>query len=494
MGLGQKASNTVGSLQQTTQQSGGCGCFAMGCGITVALLFVMCVSSYFVAMHSSLPLSLLESALEAEGDVEVEGLSGSVSSGFEIESLKFKSGYKDRWNELRQVKFSYNGIFDLARSQRMIIEEASVASATIYSPITSDWNAAESIDEVNDELSDLDMDIETNNENELKEFRIDKLVAKNIRIIDPNNDDELNFRLIQFGDFQFKDGQVAKLGQLEIDSDQLDLHTEPSKRLSQHKVAWNIIGDVKTKIHDAVIADIPFEIDFAIRKDQTMLAYVNLFEKQLVIDDLWGDTSKYQLTDFNPQEYLDMQTTLAPSDINIGWSITSEKVRVAKESVTQESTTQGGDQPADVDDESADEIPAVEKTDEEQESQTIFVNVTHYRVNFQPEGQFVLGQTVFQLQTDELVFGTDESTTNRVEAVGQLNETRIDAAIFLDSTAPWIVVELTSAGMETSDIWSQLFFGQDYQTLDEERQQQVDTALEKYSPQPNFDAVEPVDF
>ena len=319
MGIKEKTTAGIESFQQTTRHGTGCGCFATGCGMILALLLVMCILSYYLTMHTSLPLALIERALEADGTVKVEGLTGSISSGFEVESLEFESDKGMPWNELRGIKFKFNGFYDMARHSRLLIDEVSVASARIYTefdeagdvsigPIDGEEigeEFAEAWEEIQRELDDDDLQ-------ELKELRIGLVSARDIEIINPETGTSVRFDRFRFNDFQMLEGQVTRLGELEVASDQIDITSQPSEKFSEEPASLNLTGTMKPKLHDSLIAPLPFSLDIAFPAPGEMRSQFEFLDGQVTMSEPMDAQRVYTLNGFTPGDYFEQASDLAP--------------------------------------------------------------------------------------------------------------------------------------------------------------------------------------
>ena len=67
------------------------GCFGIGCVSIVIIIFAVCVGGYYSVFHSSLPLKIIEAAIEEDGEAEIDGLTGTLSSGFSADEFRFKA-------------------------------------------------------------------------------------------------------------------------------------------------------------------------------------------------------------------------------------------------------------------------------------------------------------------------------------------------------------------------------------------------------------------
>lgn len=106
----------------------GCGCLVnLLIGFGIAVLAVL-ATVWLVFMHSSWPLKKLVSVIEINGageNLKVTGISGSLSSGIAIRSMKWNDG------ELADLRIRYSGLMDLIRRKQLILLEVHVGKARL---------------------------------------------------------------------------------------------------------------------------------------------------------------------------------------------------------------------------------------------------------------------------------------------------------------------------------------------------------------------------
>ncbi len=473
---------TIDQFQRPRSGANGCGCAGAGCLVLVIGMVVLCVGSYLALMHTSLPLALIENALESSGELRVEGLQGSVSSGFAIDKLEFASEDPEHWNELRGVKFSFNGIFDLMRHQRLIIEEASIGGATIYARFDDPEDAGNDTDpeidwdvegddaarQVNEELQDLRRELQSEDWGDLKELRIDLVRANDIQIVNPETDARLTFEKVEFRNFQMLQGEIRNMGDIRVVSDQLDLVTGPSTRYPDEKLAWQLTGTAKSPVHKSVIADIPFTIDAAIARGNQLKLTASFCQGAFQIIEPYADIMTIELNDFSPAQYLDLTSNLVPAN----WTGTVVLETVQPEPVETGPIEAGEDKAPDRDGKQRSALPKARQ------------------LTVPPGGHFVLGKTRFRIEPVTARIDPDGGGWPPLVAEGQLDDATITAALTLLTKRPLIRVQLSAAGMEPRDIWARLFFDKPYVALDGDRQTEIDAIINSRP----AGAPEPVEF
>ena len=417
----------------------------------------MCAGSYYSLMHTSLPLTMIKRGLEKDGEVKIEGLTGSISEGFEIDKLEFK-GYGGKWSELRGVKFRFNGIYDLARNHRFIIEEASIDSGTIYAEleepedfdpdIDADWGeeVAEGIDEINQDFEDEDAQ-------SIQEIRIDMMSVDNLTIINPDTKLSLEIQHAELKDFQMLDGQVTKLGHIHVKSDHLDLDTAPSERfVGDGKLSWRLDGRFKSAMHSKLLGDIPFQVDLVFRETNQFESYLNILDGQIVMSDSSDGGRIVELLDFSPANYIQPETPLSASHWHIKCTTFKRPRPVAEDHPA--STERSDDEPSD--------------------SASVDQRLRHgsQRHEIAPGGSFVLGNTRFEIEATDV-----DSPTLSFIAKGD-NQGAITAHVTCFDKSPFTLIQLESSdGREPEELWAQLFFEKEFDSLSDEEQALVADTL-----------------
>ena len=480
--------NSIDQYASGASKGKGCGCIGIGCLVSVVLLVVMCVGSYVAMMHTSLPLAMIERAIEADGNARVEGLRGSISSGFEIDKLEFISEDGKHWNEFRGVKFAFNGIFDLMRNERFVIEEASVEGATIYTEYEEpEFQEAEAeidfnwfVDDVEivgdgfkEGLDELQRELKQEGAKDLKEIRIDLVNIQNIDIVNPVTDERLKIEQVEFRGFRIARGEVDSLGQITVKSDFVDIDTTPSTVYPDEKLAWQLTGSMKTNLHPLMIAPVPFVMDFAVLDNNKSATTASLFGGAIKVSDPSSKIMTINVAGFSPGEFVDLGTTVVPTQWTL--DITSER----PEPVADNQVAPGTDEP--------------EKGESEEESEsgeTVAEKTVKRVVSILPGGHFVLGKTPLEIEPASFDVKSNNEPQLLLTANGMIGDKHVTAQLRSQRKAPFVFVELSAEGMESRDIWAQLFFEKPYEELDADAKASIDKVLAPA----NGNIVEPVDF
>ncbi|MEM7475731.1 MAG: hypothetical protein AAF483_12130 [Planctomycetota bacterium] len=256
--------------------SGGSGCLKAFI-IVLVLGLLSCAGIvgglYYSVFHSSMPLAMMEDLLESSGDVKIEGLSGSISSGFHMDEMSFR-GQDGNWSMLRGIDFEFESLSQLTNEQRLIIDHFTVDGGEIYysgddapnisveqeteemvvhSPGSEGADADDPESEVSDsgdfdlEGSDLAGDGEKNTgagldemvvngsnvsgasndvfaDMGLKEVKIGLVQVSNLKLIHSGTNEESDLGRIAFKDFHYLDGETKSVGELEVEG--ITIHEE----------------------------------------------------------------------------------------------------------------------------------------------------------------------------------------------------------------------------------------------------------------------------
>ena len=418
-------------VQFDQPSGGGCGmgCWAIGCTAVIALMFVFCGGGFYGLFYSSLPLKFVESAIESEGNVEIEGLKGSLTSGFTADTLRFES-VKDKWSELSDIKFKYSGGSSFFRSDSLIIEEISVNGGTIY----AEWDEGET--ELNFELDfDRDMDLGSEFEDLEREFgrsggpreiRIDLVRVANLKIINTNTGVEITLDDIKFSGFQYLEGELVDLGEFLVKSSQLEMVTVDSTEFAEEEHSKRFEGTVRKGVDHRLTKDLPFAFDFSVN-DEFLVDMVSVLADGQVRFQERDDVRSIRFSEFTPGEYIAPRNgQILPSQID--FTLT--------------------------DSEASDELD---------------------RYLLDGEGALSMGKTVFELSQSSEVADTDEELPTRLFGEALVDNKKVALEVIMGSPySPTWRIALSSGEFESeNEVWAQTVFGASFSELNEAQQSSV---------------------
>ncbi len=300
----------------------GMGCCSIGCMGMVGMLIMVAVVGYYGLFHSNLALQLFEAAIEQDGKVEIEGLTGNLWSGFSADELRFKT-VDDRWSSLSNIKFNYESDASLMGTERLVIKELSVDGGTIY----ADWDSDESEiefdpglgEEFEKEFDELGSDFhdEIGTLSSFRELRIELVSVANLKIINPATELEITIDEIRFAGFHWKKGDFQSLGELFAHSSQLDLKTVPSVMYAEMKHSERFEGTLWAQANPRLKADLPFVVDIGIDDDLNVFVSADLCNGQFrLVDD--SDQSTLSYLDFSLSDFVQFKSgKTLPSKVNL---------------------------------------------------------------------------------------------------------------------------------------------------------------------------------
>lgn len=199
---------SVHEMPPVPQQKSGCLKWFIG----FVIFILLCILGIWVTLkHTSLPLRVVASMIEKAGEpvsLQIEGVGGSVNSGISLKSVTWDGG------ELQDVRFRYSGLNRLMDDKELIIEEMHVGKAVIESV----WDDGSVQDEFAADQTQTEAD------EQLRLFRIDKLTLNNLHFKDLNSERSLHIGLIRWTGLHVE-GNKIEFGDLQVKSDLVDIHT-----------------------------------------------------------------------------------------------------------------------------------------------------------------------------------------------------------------------------------------------------------------------------
>ena len=384
--------------------------------------------------HSSLPLRLMEFTMESSGSVEIEGLDGTVSTGFSADEFRFKT-LGDNWSKLEGINFKYENDWSFFGTDSLTITEMSIDSGVIY----AQWDPAHQqidIESLEVEFDDMKegIDFQENQSDvaiaqvlaDLK-IRLDKISIANLKIVNPQTEDELVIENVSYEGFKLNEGVFEDLGELTVNSTQLDVETVEPQFLTEHDNARRLQGTIHKLMDNRLVADIPFVVEYAIDEDLNGFTKVDLFDGAMKIEDT-SDQLAINYSDFSTEAYFDKsQIPVLPTNINM--QIEFEQGR----------------------------------------------NTGPSEVN--TEGQFTIGETTFT----NLRISESPKGRQYVVGSGEIAEQSITAKFFISSPySPWINMQLKSDGDDKQEeLWAQTLFGKAFDDLNDREKTSIESVIPK---------------
>lgn len=298
----------------------GClGCLGVAIGVPLLLLGI----GYYVLFHTSYPLQkMVDSDFDIDGKpVEVEGLSGSISSGFAIEKIVIRNDPED--TVIEGLTFRYDGFWDSIFSKSFVIEELSADRSVII--VENDFLSTSDDDE---EFGDKPNPEQAENADQVSFlFELRELNFKDTNFKSVDGEIDIQIPLIHLAGLKIH-GDDISLAELEITSELLNLEladaspVEIDGQMLQFK--QKVEGKVLSEIHPLVKSDIDFSFEFAAVDGKTVTRFT-AFDGQVQNTCLPDQTKVTRFDRFSPGKFLDPKGHIVPERISL---ITSEMDKI----------------------------------------------------------------------------------------------------------------------------------------------------------------------
>jgi hypothetical protein len=391
-----------------------------GCIMAVVISIVVGIAvvmggGYYAMMHTSLPFRPIETMINASGDAEIKGLTGSLSSGFGVEEFRvFDTGKSDTY--FTGVSFKYNGARDFAGNSRFIVEEFAIKKVFISLPSFEEDKAAEKLrvdpafhsSELDEALDNNDLD--QMGAVEIKSLRIDEFVIENFA------GEQKTGSVLMTGFKADKNG--VTLGDLKVSGDYLELKLDTLPATNQYRQV--IRGALKAAIDKSIRKDITFNIEFG-GVGNAIKARYSAFDGKVVAEP-GGDAGVRSTIDgLTISDYLDPQVVSLPADIRLVTTTAEQGKRTEVES-----------------------------------------------------GSFVLGKTRFEVDAQALIDG-DDPETNKLMATAEIEGVEVMIRIAEpDSGERHFQYEFSGAGIAEADLPSRVLFGKVASALTVDEKQELE--------------------
>ncbi|MBX3418313.1 MAG: hypothetical protein KF851_11975 [Pirellulaceae bacterium] len=432
--------------QLSTSGSGGgagkaCGCFVIGCGGMLALMVGLCGFGYYAMFYTAWPLNMAARQFEKSG-AKIEGLRGNITSGVEVDSVEVpvdismatdvngtpvvvKKKYNNKFKDLK-LKYRGGGMF----SSGFVVEEISMSSGELYMPFSSnDTGGSNLIEGLGSFLEGFHREISNVSFGSSDEFRVDKVVITDLKLIDPQTEFEYHIDEISYQGLNIIGGDIADIGDLRIKTDNIDVATVPGGVRGPTQRGRNMSGSLKPGSNDYVISEIPFEIDYELDSSREFIYRGSVFGEQIKFSSNGRrEPTEVQFSSFSPDKFIRVrQAGIHASEVNL-------RAKVGKT------------------------LTAVES-----------------------EGSFKLGDSEFS----DFSLGIDEKgRANWVAAKSQVGDREVTARLYVSTRFPLTSAHLSAEGVSEDadslkELWADVAFGKPWSDLDEEQQQRVANSVER---------------
>jgi hypothetical protein len=283
----------------------GCGRVLLFVLLGLALMGITVLGIlYYVVMHTSVPFSALESMLASantNADFKVQGITGSLASGFRIQSIRW--GKEETGGGIiEDVRVSYSGFWDLIGGHRIIFRELRIGKAhfdisgleNAFDP--SAFRAQQHQNANNSGRSSRPLQL----------FQIDRFTVEDVVLTNTAAHSSIRIPKVEWKGFKIAHGTVD-FGNVSVDSDRLVVQTKPGETLQlggapvsfQKKLEGKILPPMSKEL----LEPISFELYLAV--NQTKMFYaLKAFDSQLTV---YSDADKAGFaacTNLDLQRYL----------------------------------------------------------------------------------------------------------------------------------------------------------------------------------------------
>ena len=431
------------------------------CIVAVLLLMTLSVASmggcYYALFNTSLPLAMIKSMLEQSGDVSVNGLTGTINSGFHIDKLRFKSG--EQWSEIRDIDFEFNGLMDLMRNNKLVVEEFTVGSGEIYvTQAKSDEdekpgeNPNREFEDAPDESPESGRTAQASANGSSSEFRVKLFELKDLVFIDQVTGTRFRIDQIRVDDFQILNGEITRLGDIQVRADNLDFDAQKSRVYADEpEPSRRFVGKIGAAMHENILQDIGFQLDVCFKKDRIILEG-NAFGDHLRLG-VTQSEERYEFRDFKFSDFCAREELHFPSRVD------GEFWR-RRESRDANQDAKGVDQ---------------------------------LSLECSKDAQISFGQTAFRIASHDEVWQSNKPLAIQLEPIDPDTGYHLNLKL-LDSQT--IFTFSADDGTEPREIAAKIWYGQSSESLTEEQLAKIDRligAAEKQQDEVEDPAVEPLE-
>ena len=269
------------------------GCFWTCLIVLAAVVAIVVGGGYYTLFHTSMPLKAIAAAISQDGKVMIEGVTGTLNSGFHVDRVEIKDAGQPP-SELEDISFRYRGRGWPGGGERVIIEEASVGKATVYVDLPSlstDGAAYEA--RPSGQVSDVAPGPENAGANrgpvrlgsEFQFLQINRASLGNLIIRDLKQNFELSVPKIEWTGFRIENGKIDP-GALTVDSDRLEVKTLPGRTVQvlDQTIAFQkcIVATVSPSLHEMLRDTIDAELDLSLSLRGLKVARLQAFDAVLV--------------------------------------------------------------------------------------------------------------------------------------------------------------------------------------------------------------------
>lgn len=264
-------------------------------GVAMFLLMLICIG-YYVLFHTAVPARLLVGLINKDPNIQIEGIEGSIKSGFTVATMRFKDD-KGNVNELDDVRLKYR-----QEDDQFVITEVHVGRGVFY----VDRSGGMKVDysgEDHDEYSG----------GESVNLLVESISINDITVIDVGSRE--TFKLEGFKVANLKLGETFSMGTAMIRSSGLDLTIRPQDgaRISDR---FDVSALAKPELHKNVLVPIHLEGEMKMGVDGPVDADLRAFDGKLTIR-IEGEELRLSMREFNAGDYFDNALPIEKLEMDI---------------------------------------------------------------------------------------------------------------------------------------------------------------------------------
>ncbi len=271
-----------------------------GClGIFIGGPILLAIIGYFVLMHTAVPLKLVASGLNQDKNLKIEGIGGSISKGFTIESLRYTDVSGNR-SVLEGIALQWGDIGRMTSNRELVIEKIGLRRAHIY------VDTSEKSTETTSTHTSSTSSTSTSSAEKLNLFEIKNVDVREVVVESTSGDFKLDLDQILMKGFRIKDNALD-LASLSVGSNFIDLNLEDASTVTiagnQVPFTRRIVGVLKPETHKSIIQKIDFTVEIGAIAGQ-MVSRARGFNGAVEAVNLGpGGPDSITFKDFTPADY-----------------------------------------------------------------------------------------------------------------------------------------------------------------------------------------------
>lgn len=233
-----------------------------GClGILIGVPILLVIIGYYVVMHTAVPMRLLANTLNHDKSLKIEGIGGSISKGFTIESIRYTNPAGNE-SVLEGLALQWGDLMRMNRNQELVIEKIGLRRAHLFVD-TSDKSAT-TTSTTTSSSSGTTSSSSSSSMSKLKLFEIKNVDVREVVVESTTGDFKFELSQILMDGFRIKDSQLD-LAALSVSSNFLDLNLEDAQpdTIAGHSVPFTrrIVGVLKPEMHKSLTRKIDFTVE-----------------------------------------------------------------------------------------------------------------------------------------------------------------------------------------------------------------------------------------